>query len=348
MRDDSEVFLSTAQRAFILLPLVACFALACERDEAPPTSAESVAPPTGATAPSTSELYVDADGTVEPAGAMDELIALACGDGPVPDDLEIVFYDGIPEFDPVGRLSERGLYAGNRVVHYAWTMDAFDYDLSDHELSARVVDPTRRGRPAINAQFPIQVRGRLPATVRRKLWCLTAHDLARLGPVTDPNCRWRPGVRGEPSIRISTGGRTWRRRMAAEPECPFDSFDPARRRFDHYVTRDRFDGQRGKHHNRLPKDLVEVRARVVDECEIPPIDFVVELVLDANGAISEMNVPSAEVPVETASCIADVVSRGDYSVLNAERVRTGFQLAETHITLRWVGGFPYMYVPMDW
>src|SRR5690606_33212945 len=117
-----------------------------------------------------------------------------------------------------------------------------------------------------------------------------------------------------------------------------ESFAPARRRFDHYVTRDRFDAQRGKHHNRLPTDLVEVRARVVDECEIPPIDFVVELVLDAHGAISEVNVPSAEVPMETASCIADVVSRGDYSVLNAERVRTGFQLAETHITLRWVGG----------
>ena len=136
MHDDSEVIRSTTIRLFTRLSLVACLALGCEREEpAAPSSIVTVpstpdpleSTPTESVArsassavsgPAASELYVDSDGAVEPAGAMDELIALACGDGPVPDDLEIVFYDGSPDLGIGTPEPERGLYAGNRVVHY--------------------------------------------------------------------------------------------------------------------------------------------------------------------------------------------------------------------------------------
>jgi hypothetical protein len=237
------------------------------------------------------------------------------------------------------------LYAGNRVVHYARASNAYVPALFDRELFERVRDPQRCFPPPNNAQFPVRVEGRLRELVRRKLWCLTARDLAQMGPVTDPGCLAPPGEAGHPTLRISTGGRTWRRRISSTWGCPSESFHAAERRFDHYVTRDRFEVSRRHLSCYLPQDLIELRARATDECDLPRLDFTIEVVIDADGSLEEVRSDGNELPAEPAACIARVAARGDYRVVSSEGLRTGFELERTVIQHRWIDGYPYPYEP---
>ena len=327
-RDDSEVIRSTALRLFTRLPLVACLALGCEWDEpAPPPPTVNLAAPTASapsespSAPAPSELYVDADGTVEPADAMDHLVSIACGDGPVPEDLEIVFGEEPSTLDIVGSGVPHGLYASNRVVFVLSDRGNLHGNI-DNELVSRT--PGR----SLRSLFRATIHGSFSHEARRELWCATARDMASVPPLS-PDCRATDAwVRS--SVRIRTGGREWRRRVHGAAHCPWRIVARAAQRFRGMVSNAPL----------VPVAFLELPVRVANDCPLPTDAFSANVVLGPDGRTTDVTLDRGLVSEDVAQCIANLARVVDVSDW-IDAVKTNdFDLARVELTYYWRGGRP--------
>jgi hypothetical protein len=299
MRDDSQVNRATAFRLCVCL--LAGIALACGDDseavsttstegaDSPTASAPSASP-----APAASELYVDADGTVEPTGAMDELIALACGDGPVPDDLEIVFGEEPSTTDIVGTHVPHGLYTGNRVVRVLHERGR-PHGRIHSELLART-----HGR-SLEPQFRATVHGSFSELARRKLWCATARDMASV-PSLSIDCR-ATNAPVRTAVRVRTGGREWRRRIRGTAHCPWQILSGAERRFRSLVLGAPL----------MPVALLELPARAANDCALPTTPFSATVTFRPNGGAVDVTIDRSLVPDRVGRCIGNLVREIDVS-----------------------------------
>ena len=320
MRDDSEVNRSTALRLCVCL--LGSIALACgdANDAVSTTSTEEARSPSASSA-AAAELYVDADGTVEPAGAMDELIALACGDVPVPDDLEIVFGEEPSTPNLVGTHVPHGLYAGNRVVRVL-----HERGRPHGRIDSALLTQTH-GR-SLESQFRATIHGSFSEVARRKLWCATARDMASV-PSLSLDCR-ATELPVRTAVRIRTGVREWRRRVRGAAHCPWRILAEAEQRFRSFVVGAPI----------VPTALLEFPVHAANDCTLPAIPFSTTVVLRPNGGTADVTIDRNIVSDRVGQCIGSLAQGVDVSEWVVAVKTDYFEISSVELEYYWREGRP--------
>lgn len=260
--------------------------------------------------PVTAEDLADADEDLEGA------IAEACGDGPIPPELTILFGEGWVDPDDrdpnrIFQETEHGVYPGGVVV-IPLGLVVLDAQTRDADLGQRGI-------------------GRLEEAALREEWCEATRAIARTPLFLPRTCDWEASTY-HGSLRVRWGERALMRRGSILDCAPINALNLANRRFYGRVV--------GVAH--LLQELIDLREHVNEVCTVPTLDFEVLVVVDRDG---RARVESwRDVPPPLRRCIrrhVRALPRSDELV--AYEAKRGFLLERLELLYLWEGGHPHRF-----